>query len=148
MDIIRRNTDYALRAMVNLAGHYGNEPVSTRTISEEEDVSYQLACKLMQKLNDAKLVESCMGPKGGYQLRREPAKINILEIIEVIQGPLSFNRCLLAIDACSRQKDCPVSEKLAELQKYVGNYLNGITLDELMRSRGAKSKDKKKRKKR
>ena len=102
----------------------------------------------MQKLHDAKLVESCMGPKGGYQLRKEPAKINILEIIEVIQGPLSFNRCLLAIDACSRQNDCPISKKLAELQKYVGNYLSDITLDELLRSREAKSINSKKRKKR
>jgi Rrf2 family protein len=148
MDVIRRNTDYALRAMVNLAGHYGKKPVSTKAISDEEEISYQLACKLMQKLHDAKLVKSCMGPKGGYQLRREPAKINILEIIEVIQGPLSFNRCLLSIDACSRQKDCPVSEKLAELQKYVGNFLSNITLDELLRTRSAKSKDKKKRRKR
>ena len=148
MDVIRRNTDYALRAMVNLAGHYGNEPVSTRTLSDKEEISYQLACKLMQKLHDAKLVESCMGPKGGYRLRKKPTQINILEIIEVIQGPLSFNRCILSIDACSRQKDCPVREKLAELQKYVGNYLSDITLDELLRSRGAKSMGKAKRKKR
>ena len=147
MDVIRRNTDYALRAMVNLAGHYRNEPVSTRTLSDEEEISYQLACKLMQKLHDAKLVESCMGPKGGYQLRSEPAKINILEIIEVIQGPLSFNRCLLSIDACSRKKDCPISKKLADLQKYVGNYLSGITLDELLRSRSTKIKSSKKRNK-
>ena len=148
MDVIRRNTDYALRAMVNLAGHYGNEPVSARTISDEEEISYQLACKLMQKLHNAKLLESCMGPKGGFQLSREPAKINLLEIIELIQGPLRFNRCLLAIDACPRQKNCPVSEKLADLQKYMGNYLNDITLDELLRSRSVKSNGKKKRNKR
>lgn len=147
MDVLRRNTDYALRAMVNLAGNYGNEPVSTRTISDEEDISYQLACKLMQKLHNTKLVKSCMGPKGGFELSREPSKINILEIIEVIQGPLRFNRCLLAIDACSRQKNCLISEKLTELQKYVVNYLSDITLDELLRSRGAKSKGKTKRKK-
>ncbi len=146
MDVLRRYTDYALRAMVNLAGHYGNEPVSARTISDKEDISYQLACKLMQKLHNAKYVESCMGPKGGFQLSKEPAKINLLEIIEVIQGPLSLNRCLLDIDACSRQKNCPISKKLAELQKYIGNYLSDITLDELLKSRGAKSKGKKKRK--
>lgn len=138
MDVLRRNTDYALRAMVNLARHYGNEPVSTRTVAVEEGISYQLTCKLMQKLHNVKLVESCMGPKGGFRLSKEPAKISLLEVIEAIQGPVRFNRCLLGVDVCSRQKTCPVREKLAELQEHVGNYLGGITLDELLQNERAR----------
>lgn len=131
MEIVRRNTDYSLRAMLNLARHYGNEPVSARKIAAEEDVSYQLACKLMQRLHDAKLVQSSMGPKGGFRLSRKPSQINVLEIIEAIQGPLSLNRCILSVDACPRQNDCPVHVKLAELQQTMDAYLNGITLHEL-----------------
>ncbi len=142
MDVLRRNTDYAMRAMVNLAGRYGQEPVSTRDIARAEDISYELACKLMQKLNKAGLVKSSMGPNGGFGLSRKPAKINLLEIIRVIQGPLSINRCLLGGDVCQRWKGCPITVKLAKLQKYVSNYLGGITLDELLRSQGAKKKRK------
>lgn len=146
MDVIRRNTDYALRAMVNLARNYDMDPVSTRTISEQEDISYQLACKLMQKLHAKKLVESCMGPKGGFRLGREPSEINLLQVIEVIQGPLSFNRCLLAKNACDRQNKCPVNDKLSELQQYVDTFLSQISMEELLKSSNSKSKAKRSRK--
>ncbi len=131
MDILRRNTDYALRAMVNLARHYGNSTVSTRALTAKENIPYQLACKLMQKLHNAKLVKSCMGPKGGFQLSRRPSKISVLEVIEVIQGPLALNRCLLRVDACPRQRICKVRLKLVELQRYVSSHLGSITLNEL-----------------
>ena len=138
MDVLRRNTDYALRAVVNLTAHYGNEPVSTRSIAVEEDISYQLACKLMQKLQKAGLVKSCMGPKGGFQLTREPAMISLMEVVEAIQGPISLNRCLLGVDACTKQKDCSVRARLVGLQESISGYLKGITLDELLNHRRTK----------
>jgi Rrf2 family protein len=139
MDILRRNTDYALRLMVGLARHQeNNSSVSTRLLAEEQDVSYQLACKLMQQLHDARLVCSCMGPKGGFRLRRRPAEINLLEIIEVVQGPLSLNRCLAKAGACSRAKVCPVRGKIGELQGRIGEYLGGVTLEELALDQSAK----------
>ena len=135
MDILRRNTDYALRLAVNLAKHYGDESLSTRVLAEDEDVSYQLACKLMQKLHAAGLVESNMGPRGGFRLRRGPDKVSIQEVIEAIQGPLRLNRCLLGDGLCTRQGVCPVREKLSLLQEQMNDYLEGVTLGELARNR-------------
>lgn len=140
MDVLRRNTDYALRAMVNLASHYGNEPISTRTLAIEEDISYQLACKLMQRLQKAKLVTSCMGANGGFTLNKEPSKISLLDVIDAIQGPISLNRCLLGVNTCTKQKHCSIRSKLVELQDSISGYLTGITLDELASYRGRKSK--------
>ncbi|MCX5644270.1 MAG: Rrf2 family transcriptional regulator [Phycisphaerae bacterium] len=139
MDILRRNTDYALRLMVGLARHQENNgSVSTRLLAEEQEVSYQLACKLMQQLHDARLVASCMGPKGGFRLSRRLAEISLLEIIEVVQGPLSLNRCLAKAGACPRAGVCPVRGKIGELQGRMGEYLGGVTLEELAANPGAK----------
>ncbi|MBN2594410.1 MAG: Rrf2 family transcriptional regulator [Sedimentisphaerales bacterium] len=140
MDVVRRNTDYAARLMVHLAKHYGNGPMSTRAAAAEEEVPYQLACKLMQKLNNAKLVTSCMGPKGGFVLGAEPSKITLLDVVEAIQGPISINRCVLDKNACSRSKICAVREKLADIQENLTKGLAAITLDEL--KQGAKQRRK------
>ncbi len=140
MDVVRRNTDYAVRLIVHLAKQYGNDPISTRAAAAEEHVPYQLACKLMQKLNNAKLVKSCMGPKGGFVLATEPSKISLLDVVEVIQGPINMNRCLLGEETCPQQKTCAVRGKLAILQKNINNGLAAITLDELTH-KGPKKKN-------
>ena len=135
MDILRRNTDYALRAMSHLATHWKDGSSSARKLASAEDISYPLLRKLMQKLLKAKLVESSIGSKGGFSLSKQPSKINLLEIIETVQGPLRLNRCLLGVDICPRRKGCPVKTKLAKLQKYMERYLHGITLDDLLPGR-------------
>ena len=140
MDVLRRNTDYALRAMVNLASHFGHLEISIRRIADEEDISYQLTCKLMQRLQKAKLVTSCMGANGGFTLKKEPSKISLLDVINAIQGPISLNRCLLGVNACPKQKHCSVRSKLVGLQDYISGYLTGIKLDELASYQGKKSK--------
>lgn len=132
MDIIRRNTDYALRAMLHLACHYMEGPESAKTIATKEDISYQLCCKLMQKLNKAGLVQSCMGVKGGFELTREPEKINLLEIVETIQGPLSVNRCVLSEGVCTNQSNCPVNNSFSELQGLMKGNLRETTLKDLI----------------
>ncbi len=146
MEILRRNTDYALRAVLTLAESTGKEPASARQIARRENISYQLTCKILQKLNEAKLVESSMGPKGGFQLRKKPSKINLLQVISAIQGPVRLNRCLLGVNKCPKQPDCPVSKKLAGLQNYIDSFLSGITLEELSHNKKATGKSEGRRK--
>ena len=135
MDVLRRNTDYALRIMVNLASHFNGEFLSARQLASEGNFSYQLGCKLLQKLGKDKLVKSSMGPKGGFVLSRKPSQITLLEIINVLQGGIRLNRCLVGGNGCEFEPECELSTKLACIQLYIDGYLGGITLEELVRSR-------------
>ena len=107
MDIIRRNTDYALRAAVALAEHYGTT-LSAGKISAIEQIPYQLTCKIMQRLHKTGLVKSTMGPKGGFTLSKDPGKITLSQITQATQGPLCLSRCLSHTKICSRQNTCAV----------------------------------------
>lgn len=137
MDVVRRNTDYAVRLMVHLAKQYGHGPVSTRIAASEQSVSYPLACKLMQKLHGSKLIESCMGPKGGFNLGRAPSEITLLEVVEAIQGPITLNKCMLSSNACTRQLNCSVRAKLLGVQETIVSSLAGITFADLLQNTGA-----------
>jgi len=135
MDVLKRNTDYALRAMAFLAKNYGGDPVSTRLIAEKEEISYQLACKLMQKLHDAGLVSSKMGPKGGFALTRKPDEIDLLTVIKAVQGPISVNRCQQIDGGCPRHIFCPLTGAIDGLQKNINEYLSSATLGGLLKGK-------------
>jgi Rrf2 family iron-sulfur cluster assembly transcriptional regulator len=137
MNVIRQETDYALRLMSLLAAENGDQPksVSTRVLSKQSEVSYEFACKILQKLHEADLIESVMGPKGGYRLSKSSKDISLLDVISAVQGPLSVNDCLLGNGCCSRKDNCPISGKMEELQKQMDDFLSRITLEEALRGR-------------
>jgi Rrf2 family protein len=139
MNVIRQETDYALRLMAVLATPNDERPksVSTRVLAEKSDVSYEFACKILQKLHEAGLIESVMGPKGGYQLKKNAKEITLLEVVAAVQGRLCVNDCLLDSGGCSRKDKCPLSGKMEQLQRQMEGFLNNITLEEALKERSA-----------
>jgi len=121
--------------MVNLASHFNGEFISARQLANEGNFSYRLGCKILQKLHNAKLVKSNMGPKGGFALSRKPSEITLMEIIIALQGGIRLNRCLLGGEGCEFEPECEINTKLACLQLYIDGYLGGITLEEILRNR-------------
>ena len=132
MDVVRRNTDYALRAMVDLAKNHGSQPISARVLSKNANVSYQLMCKLLQKLNAAGFVTSTMGPAGGYELAKAPRSICLADVIDVIQGPVVIIGCVKKDTGCPCRGTCTISPNLAKMQKQLEDYLSSVTLEQLV----------------
>ncbi|MBP8604428.1 MAG: Rrf2 family transcriptional regulator [Phycisphaerae bacterium] len=133
MDIIRRNTDYALRIAAALAGAFENQTsLSARQLSSQCSVPYAIACKILQKLVKAKVAESIMGAKGGFRLAGPPQQIRFGQVVEAIQGRVCVNRCLLGSFRCPLNKHCPAHPKLAVLQSQIDVFLNELTLKEFV----------------
>lgn len=148
MEVLRRNTDYGMRMMAALAEHFGNGRLMTaRQLAHKGNFSYQLGCKLLQKLVKAELVKSVMGPKGGFALGREPSKINLMDIITVLQDGIYLNKCLVGEEGCEFQHECEINTKLSCLQLYIEGYLGGITLEEILQNQGKSKKNQNDRRK-
>jgi len=141
MEFIKRNTDYALRALVYLAQKESGSTAFVRTIAEEENVSKDFLRKILQILAEVGLVESHRGPKGGFSLAKDPDKITVLEVMEALQGPVAINRCFLGKDFCPNYDQCELKSRLIGIQETILNFLNGITLAQLLSAEEAKLKN-------
>ncbi len=107
--ILNSETDYAIRIVSCLSDT--NERLDARTISERTGVTQRYALKILHKLSLGGVVKSYKGAKGGYTISRNPDDITLLEVIELICGPITFSRCQCAQSICTHpQGDCLFKE--------------------------------------
>lgn len=133
MELIRRDTDYAFRLLAKLAAVYGSDTAfSSKVLAKETQVSYTLTCKVLQKLAHEGIVQSIMGPKGGWHLAKDPQQVRFRDVVEAIQGPVSVNRCLLGDFKCPLKKKCPAHPRMAQLQSEIVGFLDNFTLKEFV----------------
>lgn len=80
--------DYGLRALFDLALHYGQGPVRSRDIAEREGIDEHYLNQLLIQLRRASLVQSLRGPQGGHVLAKAPSEISLLDALQALEGPL------------------------------------------------------------
>jgi Rrf2 family protein len=124
-------TALALHSMVHLA----LEPEAQSTTAEIAaifDASKHHLAKVHQRLTKAGLIISNRGPSGGVGLAKDPAKITLLDIYEVMEGPMICHACLFGKDKCPRT-DCVLGELLPGLARQVRGYFEQTTLAQLVK---------------
>ncbi|MDK2821414.1 MAG: hypothetical protein PWP31_1379 [Clostridia bacterium] len=131
MEIIRRNTDYGVRALVYIAANSGNI-VSAKDISDQMEIPIEFLQKILQKFVRIGLVNSYRGAHGGFSLAKDPSEVSVLEIVEALQGKLSMNKCLLGKDGCPRAPQCPLKNNWINMEQKLIDFMNGITLQDLV----------------
>jgi len=137
VELLRRNGDYSIRALLALGALPAGRTLSAGRLSRAAKVAEPLLRKLLQKLARAGVVESAKGAGGGFRLARRPRGISILEVIEPVQGRLAINRCFLGRRRCPRQGHCRVSRRLAGIQDRLVRLFEGLTLADLMAGEGS-----------
>jgi Rrf2 family protein len=126
---------YALRAMVDVAQHNHEAPVSRQAISDRQEISADYVAQLFRPLQAAGLVEGIKGPGGGYRLSRDPADITAADIVQAVEGPVALVHCLLPCPeegpSCSRADQCVTHLLWKRLSDTVTEVLDSVTLKDL-----------------
>ncbi|MDO8426384.1 MAG: Rrf2 family transcriptional regulator [Deltaproteobacteria bacterium] len=122
---------YAVRAMVNLACHSGEGPVTLKEISTEEGISLSYLEQLFVKLRKGKIVKSVRGPGGGYMLAKTPSDISVGEVIAVVEEPLNPVACLDSGSGCERAERCITQKVWKGLAEKIAEFLNSVSIEDL-----------------
>ncbi|WP_016954971.1 Fe-S cluster assembly transcriptional regulator IscR [Catenovulum sp. SX2] len=122
---------YAVTAMLDVALHAKNGPVPLADISERQDISLSYLEQLFARLRKQGVVSSVRGPGGGYLLGRELDDISIGQIIVAVDESVDATRCQ-GKEGCQGGVQCLTHSLWRELSDRIANFLNEITLQELV----------------
>jgi Rrf2 family protein len=129
---ISQKTEYALRAMTELALREGAGLVAAREIAEAQHIPLRFLEQQLGALHKADLVESFRGAGGGCRLSREPESILVADVIDAIEGDMYPMFCLNPEDhTCTQDGACGLQELWGDVRLAVRSVFERTTLADL-----------------
>jgi len=122
---------YAVTAMLDLALHADQRPITLAGISERQGISLSYLEQLFTRLRRQGLVSSTRGPGGGYALSRSAHDIAVAEVVAAVDESVDATRCGGKGD-CQGGQRCLTHDLWTELSEQVYSFLNGISLGQLV----------------
>jgi Rrf2 family protein len=135
---VSTRAEYGLRALMDLAVHYGEGPVQSRDIAARQGLPEPYLNQLMTTLRRAGLVSSKRGPAGGHALARAPEAISLREAFDVLEGGTAPWWCVETAEPdCIYAAGCSLRPVWQAINGAMAQVLGGITLADLSRAGGA-----------
>jgi Rrf2 family transcriptional regulator, iron-sulfur cluster assembly transcription factor len=129
---------YAVTAILDLAFHLKDGPVSLAHISKRQDISLSYLEQLFTRLRRHRLVRSTRGPGGGYSLDRPADRIAVSEVIAAVDELVDSTRCSGAGN-CHDGEQCLAHDLWDDLSQQIIDFLGEITLQDLLDDDGIRS---------
>ncbi|MDP3682890.1 MAG: Rrf2 family transcriptional regulator [Ignavibacteria bacterium] len=128
---INRQTDYAIRVLLALAKQPQNHRISTASIGKEMLIPSSLLTRIVAQMAQAKLILTFPGRDGGVQLAKPAEKINLREVVELMEGQFLLSECMLDQQECPFEGRCPVRKRWHRLQQVIVEELEKTNFQEL-----------------
>jgi Rrf2 family iron-sulfur cluster assembly transcriptional regulator len=123
--------------MLDLALHHGEGPITLADIASRQGISLSYLEQLFSRLRRRELVSSVRGPGGGYTLGREAGDIFVAEVITAVDENVDTTRCG-GSGNCQNNQRCLTHDLWFDLSNRIHDYLNQISLQDLMKRQGVK----------
>jgi Rrf2 family cysteine metabolism transcriptional repressor len=135
MNLLTRSTDYAIRAMIYMAGDE-DRTISTADLDRDLGLPRPFMRKTLQVLQRAGYLSSVKGNKGGFRLEASPEKVRLIDLMTIFQGRISLGDCLFKKKLCDCVKTCPLRKEIKSLERDVLGRLKRVTLADLIKEQG------------
>jgi Rrf2 family cysteine metabolism transcriptional repressor len=112
---ITSKSPYAVLALAELARSAGAEPVPIGELARKRDVPVQFLEQLFAVLRRAGIISSQRGVKGGYRFARDPASVTVLEVVELLDGPLGPGAEGVFADAAAAARNLLAATTIADV---------------------------------
>lgn len=133
---------YALRMLLDLAEHQSEGYIALKDVAERQGLSKKYLEQIVPVLNKSDILSTNRGYQGGYKLSRSPDKYTVGDILRLTEGSLSPVACLDRDPSeCPRSAECPTLPVWQGLNRVIGDYLDGITLQDILDSQRQKQTD-------
>jgi len=125
---------YGLKAMYDLALHYGEGPIPISEIAQRQLISEPYLEQLFSALRKAGLIKSVRGAQGGYLLNRLPEEITVGEIVRVLEGPIAPVECVSenVKEACDQADACISRVVWSKVRDALNKVMDSITLRDMV----------------
>lgn len=135
MRLINQDADYAIKALVEIAGR-GGEVAPVAGMTGPLGLPRPYLRKIMQTLARAGIVVSSRGKGGGFVLAGPAAAIRLIDVIRVFQGPVKVHECVFKARVCPDVRTCPLRKTLDRLESGLVAELEASTVAGLLVDRG------------
>jgi len=126
---------YAVTAMLDLALHFKEGPITLSDISQRQGISLSYLEQLFSRLRKQGLVDSTRGPGGGYRLSRAANEIPVADVITAVDEKVETTRCG-GLSNCQDDHQCLTHELWTDLSHQIHSFLMGISLGQLVENQG------------
>lgn len=134
--MLSKKAKYAINALVYIAKHQDEQPISVSRISEEQNIPLKFLESILTELRNARILNSKKGKYGGYSLNGTPEEIHMAKIMRLLDGAIGLLPCVTykfyeRCEECTDEETCSIRQIAMEIRNETVKRLKAATLADI-----------------